>query len=331
MLGTHLGGSLAAMLALTQPNDVHALTIVEPMVDWVGLDELIKQLRASTENPLEDEGSTSKRASRKKKRVSYFTGVNDKSVLAAAEELAQLRSRLFKTPSAYFDPFASPLLFLRAAGRDTPQETKGDVLMQEMGIENIEDIEDESFGPYDDDWGQSNPGSTTVPTVDLDGGSEGQSPSDAVSAESVSDVIAPGQSPAMPPQRPHPPRRRKVLQRWPSVGRPEDVLLPYTKIFLRASVSSETKNPATALNDPHHHSNVDLEHGLQALLHAQGTEFAELTRRTCFYGRDIGFANERVKVQEVVADQSSPGVDVDGESNVHQRAVLWANGILKED
>ncbi|KEF61154.1 uncharacterized protein A1O9_02719 [Exophiala aquamarina CBS 119918] len=332
LLGTRLGGGLAAMLALTRPNDVHAVTMLEPIVDWVGLDETIKQLQASTGKPVEGRPSTSKRASREKKRASPFTGVNDKSVLAAAEELSRLRSKLFKTPAAYFDPFASPLLFLRAAGRDTPQETKGDVLMQEMGLENIEDtenIEDESFGPYDDDRGQNSPGPTSSATGALCDESARQSSSDGDSAESVSDIIAPEQSSATPPQAAHPPRRRKVLQRWPSVGRPEDVLLPYTKIFLRASISSEMKEPTNAVDNLS--DTVNLENGLRALLHAQGTEFAELMRRACFYGREIGFANERVKVHNIVSSQSSPSLGLDGGSNVHQRAVLWANEILKED
>jgi hypothetical protein len=326
LLGGRLGGGLAAMLALTQPNDVHALTMIEPMVDWVGLDELANQLRALTADPLDDSISTSKKASRRKQRAPLFAGTGNKSVFAAAEELLRLRSRLFKTPSAYFDPFASPILFLRAAGRDTPQDTAGDTLMQEMGME---DVEDKSFRPYDDDCGQSSPGSASSLETEPRNGTARQSPSEETSAGFVSDIDSPEQRSLSPPQRAHPPRQRKVLRRWPAVGRPEDVLLPYSKVFLSPPVSQGVKEATDSLND--HHDVLNPENGLHALFHAQGTEFAELMRRACFYGRESGFANERVKVHEVIASQSSPDLEADSELSVHQDAVLWANEILEED
>jgi len=327
LLGAHMGGGLAAMLALTQPNDLHAVTLVEPMVDWVGLDELIEQLQESPEGSLESDLSAFKRASPKKRRVLQFIGINDKSVFAAAEQLVNLRARLFKTPSAYFDPFASPLLFLRAPGRDTPQETKGDVLMREMGIERVEEIADESFGPYDDDWGQSKSSSTASSTVDPESSSKSKSTLEEASAKFVPDIIAPEHSATLPPQPTEPPRRREVLRRWPSIGRPEDVLLPHTKIFLHSPSVGETKELTNHALNNHQNSDVNLENGLQALLHAQDTEFAELMRRACFYGREIGFANERVMVQEV------PSVGLEGHkgSSLYQHAVHWANEILKED
>lgn len=326
LLGGRLGGGLAAMLALTQPNDVHALTMIEPMVDWVGLDELVEQLREIPASPSDGCMSTSKRASRRKQRATHFAGTSNKSVLGAVEELLKLRSRLFKTPSAYFDPFASPLLFLRAAGRDTPQDTVGDTLMHEMGIENVEA---KSFGPYDDDMEQSSPRSASSLITEPRNGTARQSLSEETSAGFVSDIDPSEQHSLSPPERTHPPRRRKVLRRWPPVGRPEDVLLPYSKVFLSPPVSQGVKEATDSLSE--HHEVPGLEDGLHALLHAQGTEFAELMRRACFYGRESGFANERVQVQEVIGSKSSPDLGADSELSVHRHAVRWADEILRED
>lgn len=343
------------MLALTQPNEVHALTVIEPLVDWVGLDELVKQLRAGIADAEDEALSTvttpSKKAARRKHRGPSFPGVDNESVLAAAEELLALRSRLFKTHSAYFDPFASPILFLRAPGRDTPLVTVGDRLMREMGIDDgVECVDDGSFGPYDDDWGQSHPSPSERSATTPDSSDESANqPASSSSSEAgfVSDVIAPEssehhsdlpsteQQQQQQPATAHQPRRRKVLRRWPEVGRPEDVLLPHTRIILRSKPvllldkQQQQQQHAAVL--------IDHERGLQALLHAQGTEFAELMRRACFYGRESGFANERVQVLDGAgvgdaAIETSSGVwevDDDGLS-VYQQAVLSADQVLRE-
>lgn len=341
------------MLALTQPNDVHALTMIEPLVDWVGLDELVKQLRAGIADTADESMWTvttpSKKPARRRHRGLSFPGVDNESVLAAAEELLSLRSRLFRTHSAYFDPFASPILFLRAPGRDTPLVTVGDGLMREMGIDDVQSIDDddESFGPYDDDWGvqsNSSPSERSSTTDPTDESIDQPTSTSSSEAGFVSDMIAPESSeynsqPSSPEQQPqqpaaaHQPRRRKVLRRWPEVGRPEDVLLPHTRIFVRSKPllildKDKQQHDAATL--------LDRERGLQALLHAQGAEFAELMRRACFYGRESGFANERVQVLDAGggggAEASSGIVEADDDgSSVYQQAALWADQVLKED
>ncbi|KAK5737334.1 hypothetical protein LTR17_006751 [Elasticomyces elasticus] len=87
LCGELIGGGLAAMLALTecrvgQPGIV-AAALCSPLVDWVDL-----------EQAADADGTT--------------------------DQLAGLRGKLFRKPEHYFDPFASPMLFLRSAGYTIP-------------------------------------------------------------------------------------------------------------------------------------------------------------------------------------------------------------------
>lgn len=118
LLGSRIGGTLATTLALTSPNSIHSVAVSEPIVDWVSLD---------TEN---DEGPDVLAPTKKKMRPGPYTSADAKSLLS-------LRSKLFPKPDNYFDPFASPTLFLRAPGRDCPQPEY--------------DPPAEAYGPYDDD------------------------------------------------------------------------------------------------------------------------------------------------------------------------------------
>ncbi|KAK4976653.1 hypothetical protein LTR42_002696 [Elasticomyces elasticus] len=89
--GEFVGGGLAAMLALTecrvgQPGIV-AAALSSPVVDWVDL-EHVSSKAADTDDTI--------------------------------ASLPDLRSKLFRKPEHYFDPFASPMLFLRSAGYTIP-------------------------------------------------------------------------------------------------------------------------------------------------------------------------------------------------------------------
>ena len=302
LLGSHIGGALATMLALTEPNSIHALAAIEPVVDWVGLDELVEQLHtAESSRSKTSAQKQTQRQTQKIKNTSRF-GIAEHSVLAAAEALIKLRGKLFKTPSAYFDPFASPMLFLRAPGRDTPlNATVGDQMMEQMGLNQGEDDsardDPDAFGPYDDDWQSS---SATTPTTTS---STETSNSEAHSCDGTATSIAL-----------QPPRRRKVLRRWPAVGNPEEFTLPHVRIFLQSE--SNPMSPATdsASNIP------DLIEGHAALMRAQGKEMTELMRRACFIGREKSFAEERVQLR-LCETEDGDGKDRAGEMQV--RAVEW--------
>ncbi|KAL2443929.1 hypothetical protein ABEF95_014130 [Exophiala dermatitidis] len=296
LLGSHIGGALATMLALTEPNRVHALAALEPMVDWVGLDELVKEQQQQQQRQ-QQQLSSSESSQKKRITSTHHSHRTAALVAAAAEKLIELRGRLFDSPSAYFDPFASPLLFLRAPGRDTPtpswtQSSTSSALGQEiMGL---------------DDHQQQ----------DGDGG--GSSSSATTSSDTEEAVVA------TPP-----PRRRKVLRRWPAVGNPDSILLPHVKVFVHAPPPPQPSSPAGSTMtggkkshakypsgtapaavtvDNHHHDGKndpdqdqdldDVQLGLTALKRAQGTELVQFMRRACFVGRDKSLAEERVVLHQ---------------------------------
>jgi acetyl esterase/lipase len=118
LLGSRTGGTLATTLALTSPNSIHSVAVSGPIVDWVGL------------NTESHEAPDTFIPNRKKTKPGPYTSADAKSLLS-------LRSKLFPRPDNYFDPFASPTLFLRAPGRDCPQPDF--------------DSPTEAYGPYDDD------------------------------------------------------------------------------------------------------------------------------------------------------------------------------------
>lgn len=203
IIGSHIGGSLALMLALTSPNLIRAVHVSDPFVDWVGLDEAkSKAKESSTEDAL-----------------AY---------------LLTMRSRLFRTPSAYFDPFASPILFLRAPGRDTPTTHSSPLTKNEDDLYPETNSDADAYRPYDDDM-----------------------------------TSAVGYAP---------PKRRKVLRRWPPV--PGDVVLPYTRIM------------------------VSEGGGLNAVLRDQGREMADVMRKACFWGSEKGVGEERVKTDVLAVGKS---------------------------
>ena len=94
--GELLGGSLATTLALTEcranePTAVVAAAVNNPITSWVDIEE-------------DDAASI---------------GTEHRDQLTV-HELHRQRNFLFRNPAAYFDPFASPALFFRAAGSKVP-------------------------------------------------------------------------------------------------------------------------------------------------------------------------------------------------------------------
>ena len=262
-------------------------------------------------------------------------------IRSAAKQLIDVRTKLFASPSAYFDPFASPTLFLRAPGRDTPR-THADalgMLDDEMTFDNETEIDEgweavggkddyslstqtpppgagkddlenlnidtnalsrnaasnepssvqqdldtiteaigaDSFGPYDDDHHAKSASSTPAATDTSRSNSNSSSLSHTGSKQ---------------------PKRRKVLRRWPSISRPEDVMLPYFNVYVSPPPSPDLENSATRTDN----GNVGLDAGMNALLRMQGIELADLLRRACFYDREKGVGEERVKLTEVGGD-----------------------------
>lgn len=121
--GELIGGGLATALALTECRlgelGIIAAAVNNPLVDWVSLDDA----------PLA--------------RSKYSTrGTLQVPSLAETNEFLSLRKELFKRPGAYFDPFASPILFFRSAGANVPPPP---LASYEDNMEHLSVIEREEF------------------------------------------------------------------------------------------------------------------------------------------------------------------------------------------
>lgn len=125
LYGSHIGGLLATTVALTEPTAIHSLAVSEPLVDWVSLDEN------------QEENSTKSSTTRRKAKTSTPSSLPDPT------RLLSIRSKLFRTSETYFDAFASPILFLRAPGRDCPSENPNPFLNPSPAAQ--------VFAPYDGD------------------------------------------------------------------------------------------------------------------------------------------------------------------------------------
>ena len=129
LYGSHIGGLLATTLALTEPASIHALAVSEPIVDWVGLAQ-------------EDDGEFASKKPYQRKH-------GDRTQRPDPSRLLGLRSKFFRNAESYFDPFASPALFLRAPGRDCPNDSASDFLVSHRGSPP------QPSGPYDNDINSS--------------------------------------------------------------------------------------------------------------------------------------------------------------------------------
>ncbi|MCJ1402546.1 hypothetical protein MMC11_005766 [Xylographa trunciseda] len=131
--GELLGGSLAAMLALTEchahkSGSIKALVLGAPVVDWTAMYAVTSISTAEdTTTPGDQQQATSdstpitkpKPSKRKPPHAdSWLTHASNP--LLSASTLLQARDALFAKPEHYHDPFASPLLFFRTASSDIP-------------------------------------------------------------------------------------------------------------------------------------------------------------------------------------------------------------------
>ncbi|KAJ5993782.1 hypothetical protein N7451_009506 [Penicillium sp. IBT 35674x] len=258
VFGSHIGGSLALMLALTEPQVVHAVAAHEPICDWPGLDEYC------THEDNADQGSSTKQ-----KR-----STRRKSAPADLVPLLKARERFFTSFERCFDAFASPVLFLRSAGRDIPKTFPQYLTGPEYPIPVLKNTGKMTSEQYD---------STTSSLWDRDIYPDSDTDGD----------IDP------------PVRRRKALSRWPpygldyglnnevwtgpghGIGRLQ-VTLPWVRVFLRnrsagSQISSSSKCTAAR----------------PTVLEHQGEEIVSVMRKACFWGREKGFGERIVTLSRV--------------------------------
>lgn len=285
IFGSHIGGSLALMLALTEAQYVHAVAAMEPVCDWPGLDDYCAmectQPEMNRDTSREhDQVSPNKAPNRRNKGKTPRTrSPPDLVPLLAARE------QFFSSPERCFDAFASPILFLRSPGRDVPK----------------------AFPKYL--TGSEYP----VPTV--------KAPRGKTSAEQYSvpdgslwdrdiypgfDAYQSGSSEYATPAI----RRRKALSRWPPYGLDSgasgrtwsgpghvigrlQVTLPWVRVFL-----SRGDVPVGLADAGSSRSAKKLKYGGNGttVLARQGGEMVSVMRRACFWGREEGFGDRRVTV-----------------------------------
>lgn len=120
--GSLVGGGLATMLALTEcrlgSSRIVAAAVNEPTVDWV----FAPASRSAVDTDLTDEDiipSAPAPKTRKAKPAPSHIQHAANPLLPASAFLAA-RARFFRSPDAYLDPFASPLLFFRTPGVAPP-------------------------------------------------------------------------------------------------------------------------------------------------------------------------------------------------------------------
>jgi acetyl esterase/lipase len=130
--GQLIGGSLAAMLALTESrmgeSSVAAAALNTPIADWIFPEPQLNSSEngAASESQISElsgddaiPSSSRRKLKKKPKRQSSWELYHD-NVTLPATSLLNARSEFFRRPANYFDSFASPILFFRSPGADAP-------------------------------------------------------------------------------------------------------------------------------------------------------------------------------------------------------------------
>ena len=253
------------MLALTEAQSVKAVAAISPVCDWPGLDEY-----CAVEPPSDGASSyagqkPAKRSS--KKKMHRATAPPDLvSLLAAREEL-------FASPERYFDAFASPVLFLRSAGRDVPRVFPEYLTGPGYPVPVLKNVRQDRSA-------------LDVSLSDSELAAEQDELSDLESGHTTT-------------------RRRKALSRWPPYGldygssggggrgwagtgvKRLEVTLPWVRVYVDGA---EGEGKGSVLAD-------------------QGEEMVSVMRRACFFGREKGFGERRVSL---VTEGGNMGEDIGG-------------------
>lgn len=305
IFGSHVGGSLALMLALTEPQSLNAVATMEPVCDWPGLDDYCAMERAEPKLNREtsreqDQVSQNKAPSRRNKRkTSKIRSPPDLIPLLAARE------QFFSSPERCFDAFASPILFLRSPGRDVPKAFPKYVTGSEYPVPTVKAPRRSiSAGQY------SGRGGSLWDSDIYSGLDAYRSDSSEYAAQAT--------------------RRRKALSRWPpygldygasartwsgpghGIGRLR-VSLPWVRVFL-----SRGDMPAGSVDTGSPRSVRKLKYNGNGatVLARQGEEMVSVMRRACFWGHEERFGKRRVTLT---------GVD----GNACGEGGRWLRGVFK--
>lgn len=297
IFGTHIGGSLALMLALTEAQSIQAVAAVEPVCDWPGLDEYCT--RESTITPSKkgaDNTTPSTTITSKHKRQPRKKSQAPPDLVP----LLQARSKFFSTPERYFDSFASPILFLRSAGRDVPRTFPQYLTGPEYPVPVLKEkarstTAAEQHAASDRSiWDRD-----VYPDMDAD------------DVDDISGTVT---------------RRRKALSRWPpygldyrisgntwsgpgdGIGRLE-MALPWVRVFLREGSAGLASDSSSSSVTELKKKTREGGHG-STVIARQADEMVSAMRRACFWGREKGVGERRVTLSQVQRTDGNEGEEV---------------------
>ena len=331
ILGTHIGGSIALTLALTESRAVHAVAVVEPICDWTGLDGYCL---VDTEDSARDDSNAVSELENDfsnmnmKETDDYDVleepgtpqplrkgspGSTSTSARAPPDLLALLAARetYFTKPAAYFDPFASPLLFLRSPGKGVPVRFPRYHTGPEYPVPILQ-----------------RGSSGTHPLLDLwDGGAELPPGVVDVNGEYIQtgSTTAAATGDAL---EAYVPRYRKTLVRWPPLGLDHarfigshrrlmrlQMTLPWVKFYV---------NGLSAQSEPAVQSGVGRRRSKRGttVLAQQADEMVNVMRRACFWGRDKEAVERGVVLSGSVEDGTC--------SVLEKEAAGWLRDIYSE-
>ncbi|OQE81411.1 hypothetical protein PENNAL_c0041G02043 [Penicillium nalgiovense] len=280
IFGTHVGGSLALMLALTEAQSIRAVAAIDPICDWPGLDEYCTRQNIAPKTAADDNTIIPTKASKNKRQPRKKEAPSD------LLPLLQARSKFFSTPERCFDSFASPILFLRSAGRDVPRTFPQYLIGPEYPVPVLKETRStaEECGASDRlIWDRD-----VYPDMDVD---------------DVDGIGATGT------------RRRKALSRWPPYGLdyglsgktwsgPGDgvgrlqMALPWVRVFTRedgaALESGSLSSSAIEMKKKTREGGQG-----STVLARQADEMVSVMRRACFWGREKGVGERRVTLSQV--------------------------------
>lgn len=305
VFGENIGGSLAMMLGLTEPQSVHAIVAEEPVCDWTGLDGYClsppeingdEGTGTAATASSDDEQVTKKRVGRRKSKKEPTTAQPDLMPLLEA------RRRFFRKPDNYFDSFASPALFLRSAGKDCPSDFPAYLVGPDYPVPVLERSIPEELNMEEEFVVPERPirrrkAISRWPPYGLDYQMSGERRivSGAGASRTVK-IELPWVRLFVHSNKPDPEQKND-----PS-GASEDseITRGVEKLDLDASPSGETDStPAPeGRNGGRRSRKRPTEAGLaeESVLAAQGVEMVSLLHAACFFGREKGFGEERAKL-----------------------------------
>ncbi|KAL1983013.1 hypothetical protein VTN96DRAFT_560 [Rasamsonia emersonii] len=303
VFGTHVGGSLALMLALTEARHIQAIAAYEPICDWTELDEYCTIApedieKALTPSTVKGRGTEKKEKERQRAMELLLAQIKRKTTRRrrgpAPVDLVPLldaRERFFDTPEKYFDSFASPMIFLRSPGKDVPKTSPKYHTGPEYPVPvlQIPQLKEEELI---DLWDMF------------------MLPDEEMAAASTATASAEDDE-----ERPM--RRRKALSRWPPYGledgvsapswenygiRRLEVTLPWVRLFASGPAGGSSveagaeSSPNSGGGETEGTPRRRRSSNERTVLARQAEEMVSVMRRACFWGREKGYGERRVEL-----------------------------------